>query len=199
MVEQFFKGDDSELLEIFRADQEDRQPKKSKSDPSRGIRDREHRARVRKLREEGRIRTGEDHFRAAVVLLHGRESQDYEEALEIARRGSELEPEQTNLRALCGLIQDRLLLSRGEPQWYGTQRELKDGRVVLCPLDPDAVTDEERRAMGLPTLEERYQELERLNAPTRRSSRDALKEHPGEPFSLGSESSSYRNRGATRF
>lgn len=159
--------DDSELSEIFRADQEDRQPEKPKSDPSLRTRDRERRARVRKLHGEGRIRTGEDHFRAAVVLVHGREIEDYEEALEIARRGSELKPEQTHLRALCGLIQDRLLLSRGEPQWYGTQRQLKDGRVVLCPLDLDAVTDEDRRAMGLPTLEERFQELERLNAPIR--------------------------------
>lgn len=170
MTEPIFIGDDSELFLIFQADQEDRQPRLPKSTASsRRLRDKKRRTRVRQLRREGRIQTGEDHFRAAVILVHGTETVDYEDALEIVRRGQRIEPDLIKLRSLDGMIQDRLLLSRGEPQWYGTQRELKDSRVVLCPLNPDAVTDEDRRAMGLPTLKERFEELARLNATSQRA------------------------------
>jgi len=51
---------------------------------------------------------------------------------------------------------DRLLLQKGKPQWYGTQYgpSKETGKVQLLPVDETAVTDEERRSLGLPTLAE---------------------------------------------
>jgi len=49
-----------------------------------------------------------------------------------------------------------LLRRSGKPQWYGTQFELSQttGKIELAPIDETAVTDDERRACGVPTVEE---------------------------------------------
>lgn len=42
-----------------------------------------------------------------------------------------------------------------QPQWYGTQfTEDASGATVLVPVNPDAVTDADRLALGVPPLAE---------------------------------------------
>lgn len=127
-------------------------------------RDRERRAEVRKILAGGELHDGWDCYWAAVVLIHGSEAIDLECAFEMARRAFELAPQPLQIRAFYALAKDRLLLSRGEPQWYGTQKAVVNGELVLAPIDPAAVTDEERIAMGVLSLAERYREIRHISS-----------------------------------
>ncbi|NIT89723.1 MAG: hypothetical protein GWO36_23320, partial [Gemmatimonadetes bacterium] len=51
------------------------------------------------------------------------------------------------------LLVDRVLVHRGEPQRYGTQFALEDGRLVAQPVEDPARLDERRRAMELPPMD----------------------------------------------
>jgi hypothetical protein len=126
-------------------------------------RDRERRKEVRLLQAIGEIKDGWDNYWAAVVLIHSTDTRDIEDSFELAFKAFSLEPNILQIRAFYALAQDRILLSRGEPQWYGTQKIVTDGQVVLASINPDAVTDEERIAMGILTLEERKREISYLN------------------------------------
>lgn len=52
------------------------------------------------------------------------------------------------------LLTDRLARARGEPQLYGTQATLRDGRMVIDPIRDSSEVDRRRAAMGLPPLAE---------------------------------------------
>lgn len=146
------------LRQLYEGDQDDRMRKRI--DWKAVLkRDQERCAEIRYLLAAGEIQDGWDHYWAAVVLIHSNKACDIENAFELARRAVELEPQPQQIRAFYALAKDRLLLSRGEPQWYGTQKIVVDGEVVLAPIDPDAVTDEERTAMGVLTLGERNREI----------------------------------------
>ena len=46
-----------------------------------------------------------------------------------------------------------------QPQWYGTQFQSDDKGMFLYPLEEGAVSDDERRAMQVPTLAEARAQL----------------------------------------
>ena len=52
------------------------------------------------------------------------------------------------------LLTDRVAVARGEPQPYGTQTTITDGRIVLRPVADSANVDAKRATMGLPPLRE---------------------------------------------
>ena len=52
------------------------------------------------------------------------------------------------------LLTDRVLKGRGEPQRYGTQFDLVDGRLVPAPIADLAGLDGRRAAAGLPPMAE---------------------------------------------
>lgn len=52
------------------------------------------------------------------------------------------------------LLTDRLAAARGEPQIYGTQSSLVNGRLVLKPIRDSANVDARRAKMGMPSLQE---------------------------------------------
>lgn len=52
------------------------------------------------------------------------------------------------------MLADRLAVHRGQPQRYGTQAKLNDGRIVLDPIADSAHVDERRAALGMPPLAE---------------------------------------------
>lgn len=52
------------------------------------------------------------------------------------------------------LLTDRLAAARGEPQIYGTQSSLENGRLVLKPIRDSANVDARRAKMGMPPLRE---------------------------------------------
>ena len=57
---------------------------------------------------------------------------------------------------------DRLAVQRGQPQRYGTQAKLRDGRIVLDPIADSAHVDERRAALGMPPLKEYVRVLDSL-------------------------------------
>jgi hypothetical protein len=142
-------------------------------------RDRERRVEVRRLLDVGEVQDVWDHYWAAFVLIHSHDVADLEDALRLSRRAVELDPQPLQVRALYPAVKDRLLLSQGEPQWYGTQKVLVGLEVVLAPIDPDMVTDEERTTMGVLTLDERHREINRMNrARAEQRRRAATSRHP---------------------
>jgi hypothetical protein len=52
------------------------------------------------------------------------------------------------------MLADRVAVHRGQPQRYGTQAKIVDGRVVLDPIADSAHVDERRKALGMPPLHE---------------------------------------------
>ncbi len=52
------------------------------------------------------------------------------------------------------MLADRVAVHRGEPQRYGTQAKLLNGRLVIDPIADSAHVDERRAALGMPPLAE---------------------------------------------
>lgn len=60
------------------------------------------------------------------------------------------------------LLTDRLARARGEPQVYGTQAALRDGRMAVDPIRDSSGVDARRAAMGMPPLEEYLRVLDSI-------------------------------------
>ncbi|UCC72797.1 MAG: hypothetical protein JSV86_20985 [Gemmatimonadota bacterium] len=60
------------------------------------------------------------------------------------------------------LLTDRVLVSEGQPQRYGTQAKIVDGRVVLDPIQDEPNVDARRAEIGLMPLAEYVALLERI-------------------------------------
>lgn len=52
------------------------------------------------------------------------------------------------------LLTDRLATARRQPQVFGTQADVLDGRIVLKPIADSANVDARRASMGLPPMKE---------------------------------------------
>ncbi|WP_156924950.1 DUF6624 domain-containing protein [Pseudoxanthomonas sp. J31] len=145
-------ADNPRLAAIYAADQAAR----SRDDIDWDIQreqDRAHRAEVLALLRAGQLRTATDYFRAGILFQRGESDDDYRTALALAQVSATLDPQRSAARWLTAAAWDRLLLHRGQPQWYGTQYQAgKDGALELSPVDEDAVDDAERLRMGVPTL-----------------------------------------------
>lgn len=103
-----------------------------------------------KMVRDGKVRTANDYFHAAVVMQHGQNYEDYRLALSLAQVASIMDPENSNARWLIAAAWDRALRSKNRPQWYGTQYSLdKDGNRLYDPTDETVLTVEERKSMGL--------------------------------------------------
>jgi hypothetical protein len=94
---------------------------------------------------------GRDGASAAFLLVqHADDDTTFQSAVLVAledafRRG---QAEGQNL----ALLADRVALKRGQPQRYGTQARVENGRLVLEPLADSANVDVRRAEMGLPPL-----------------------------------------------
>lgn len=60
------------------------------------------------------------------------------------------------------MLVDRVRVRHGQPQLYGTQVGLKDGRMRVEPIADSASVDVRRAELGLPPLEEYLEELKRI-------------------------------------
>lgn len=128
-------------------------------DGDRRQRSKGRRERVLAIYSQGDIRTPEDHYHAALVMLYGEEVAHFELAKTFARRSAELgEPRAWSVIAAAW---DRSLLARGLPQRFGTQFVREQGRWSLGQVDP-AVTDSQRALYGIPPLWVQQQAVERL-------------------------------------
>jgi hypothetical protein len=62
------------------------------------------------------------------------------------------------------LLTDRVAVARGAGQVFGTQAEVRSGRVVLKPIDDSAAVDNRRARFGLPPLAEYVRVLDSIYA-----------------------------------
>lgn len=117
---------------------------------------------VRARLEAGDIRSGEDHVRAAFVLVTSHELEDLDLAHQVAWKASELGDPRGGPLAAEAL--DRALYLEGRPQRFGTQYVYEPvlDRIVLWDVDP-ATSDAERQRFGIPPLAELRAHADRLN------------------------------------
>lgn len=160
------RSDHAELQAIKVADQVDRKPGANIDWSVVGQRDRERLKRVRELVAAGELRTAVDFFNAALVCQHGSDLADIRLAHALATISATIDSTATSANWLSAASWDRLLMRMGKPQWYGTQfsrAKTAEARWELYAIDETAVSDEERKQLGVPTLAEARQRAEKLN------------------------------------
>ncbi len=160
-------ADNPELQSMYENDQGDRSKPYDEIDWAVvSERDRQHRERVKELLAAGAVKTANDYYHAAMVFQHGSQPEEARQAHELAKQAVALDPEHENARWLSAAAWDRYKMYLGEPQWYGTQfTRNKKGAWILYNIDEEAVTDEERVALGVPTLEESRARALAMNTP----------------------------------
>jgi hypothetical protein len=152
----------SELFLLYEQDQAERQ---GTPDDLVALfqRDRTRRQRVREILRTESLGTADDHYHAAVILQHGGEPEDYRAAERLAETAITLDPGLSKARWLAAAARDRYLWSVGRPQIYGTQFRQEGGRWILRPFDREGISDDERRARGVPPAAEAEAFVARLN------------------------------------
>ena len=120
------------------------------------------RIKVKKFLVSGKIKTGKDYSRAAMIFQHGIDSTDYKLAvnfMEIA-----IQKDSTINKWLLAAATDRYLLSIGKPQIYGTQyTKTKFKPWIMRNYDTTKVSDKERLKYGVGTLAQQKEKLQKLN------------------------------------
>jgi hypothetical protein len=147
-------SDNPELGRLYDDDQADRKPAEGKPiDWSVvGPRDRHRESRVKDLYKAGALRTGKDYHRAAMVLQHAQQPDDFLLAHEFCVAA--LAKGEHEARWLAAATEDRFLMNIRHPQRFGTQyRSTDNGPVRLYEVSP-GVTDSLRAELGVPTLAE---------------------------------------------
>lgn len=155
-----------ELAKIFEMDQADREPGPDGIDLAVvNERDANRRRQTLEILRKGNVRTSEDFRHAAYVFQHGKTIGDFRLALSLAWVAATIDPDNEDAKSLTAAAWDRLLMNQGQPQWYGTQFQRKYGESewTLYDIHEDAVSDEERQELNVPTLSETRQRLEKLN------------------------------------
>lgn len=130
------RSDNAELCRLYSADQAVRQARPldlSKLDDPAAV------TAARTLISRNGLRTGNDYFRAATLLLHSSQTEDYLLAHILAAEGMAVAPKHRRIRLLAALSLDRYLLAVDQPQVFGTQMsgdgsELVFRGVVNCRL-----------------------------------------------------------------
>lgn len=112
------RGDNAELCRLYSADQAVRQTQPidlSKLDDPAAV------VATRGLISRNGLRTGNDYFKAATLLLHSSQTEDYLLAHILATEGMAVAPKHRRIRLLTALSLDRYLLAVDQPQVFGTQ------------------------------------------------------------------------------
>lgn len=154
--------DNQELVQLYKEDQGDR--KVANIDWSVvSERDENRRKRILTMLDEGLVKTSNDYANAAMIFQHGGDTESYQMAVDLMKKAVELNPQRN--KWLLAAATDRLLMSKGEPQIYGTQfrRESRDEPWALYDMDPSKITDEERKEFGVGTLEEQKMRVIMMN------------------------------------
>lgn len=128
------------------------------------VRDTERRFRTLELLRSGELHAAADYMNAAQILLHGESTEDQRLAFSLATLASRLDPNDGDAKWLSAAAWDKLLVTMGRPQWYGTQstNRTASGRWELSPVD-ESITDEQRKELNVPPLADAKAALAQLN------------------------------------
>jgi hypothetical protein len=150
------------ISKIYKEDQQDRRAANPKNFKEIAKRDALRRGEVLGLLKNGEIVTGKEFYLASIIFQHGDKPSDYRKAIKLAREATERGYKKG--RYLEALATDRLLVTSGKKQKFGTQFFQKNSRskYVLFPVDPKT-TDEDRGKYGLPPLAKLISEVNLLN------------------------------------
>lgn len=155
--------DNAELIQIYTNDQADRQAGENIDWSVVSKRDSLRELRVYQLLDSNKVRTSKDYHNAAMVFQHGGDSIAYGMAVKLMRKSIELDS--TADKWLLAAAIDRYLLSKNEPQIYGTQYHKygKDEPWQIAKMDTTKISDAERIEYGVETLAEQRQKVKRIN------------------------------------
>ncbi|WP_442265842.1 hypothetical protein ACSIGC_16330 [Tenacibaculum sp. ZS6-P6] len=154
--------DNLELINIYNDDQNERKidtidwHNLHRNDSIRRI-------RVQQLLDSGKIKTGKDYARAAMIFQHARDdSVSYAKTVELIKKAIAIDS--TINKSLYAAAIDRYLLSIGKPQIYGTQFFKEEGKPWIQEnYDSLKVDDQERKKYGVKTLKEQKEALKKMN------------------------------------
>jgi len=157
----FCQSNNSELQKMYDEDQASRVAKNidwlvlTKQDRARE-------SRVYELIKAGQIITGKDFFNSAMIFQHGADSNAFGMAVKHMRKA--IEKDTTLSKWLLAAAIDRDLLSRNQPQIYGTQYSKMNGeKWKRSRIDTTQITDKERKYYHVETLAEQLVKERSLN------------------------------------
>lgn len=161
----------AELLEMRRVDQDARlkclgsaeEQMKCFSEIAEKI-DAPHTKRLNEIFEKhgfpSLAKVGDDGLRAFMLLVQHAVSDEIrervKEPMRLAFERKEISPDR------YAAFIDRLLVNQGKPQIYGSNFEMKDGRMVMSPVEDPPELNNRRRAAGLSPIEEYAEMLREL-------------------------------------
>jgi len=150
-------SNNAELSRLYDEDQADRKPAEGKPIDWSVVapRDRLRESRAKELYKSGALRTGKDYHRAAMVLQHAHQPDDFLLAHEFCVAA--LAKGERDARWLAAATEDRFLMNIGRPQRFGTQYRSSDGGPVRLYEVGPGVTDSLRSELGVPALAEARQ------------------------------------------
>jgi hypothetical protein len=123
--------------------------------------DRKRKKKVQDLISNGLLKDadGEMYYQLSLIFQHGETPEDYWQAHEYAKKSFEAGVVGSG-RMVANTL-DRYLKHIGKPQKYGTQSRWNEEKqcYVQHPVDSNT-TDEERIALGLPSLEGLKEEID---------------------------------------
>lgn len=127
--------------------------------------DQAHQKEAKALLLSGNVRTSNDFYRAGMIMQHGGSTEDYQLAYSLSRLSVEIDPSNKGARWLSAAAWDRILMSKKLPQWYGTQYSKPNptASMELYKIDESVVSDEERAALNVPSLQEAKDLLLQIN------------------------------------
>lgn len=140
-----------QLIQIYKEDIADRNNKISNKELDQ--RDGLRKIQVQKILDRMNVLDAQDYHHSALIFQHGESEEDFKKAHELAMKAVELGDD--SARWLAAATLDRLLLTEGKAQKYGTQfKQNKKGKWELAqPIDP-TVTDDERKEWNVPPLKD---------------------------------------------
>lgn len=154
----YFKVNNEELSNMFGEDQAARLSGGEIDWDDLKVKDAERRDRVKKLVAKGKVRSAHDYYKAAFIMHHGYEVEDYEMAHSLALKALEFDEKHRMSPWLAAATKDRYLLKAGEPQWYGTQalvflQQTRKMGIDPAKIDTTAVNAAQRKAWNAPSIE----------------------------------------------
>jgi len=154
--------DNLKLLELYQADQKDRDRVYNSAAEVEELRQRDaqRKASLVEMISRGEVNTANDLYHAAVIFLHGHEPKDFLAGHRYAMIASINGHRAARWLAASSL--DRFLMANGMPQIYGTQFEFneEEGKYQLrLPIDDSHILAFEKKFFNVPPVIERLAQL----------------------------------------